>query len=106
MLDSFITKVSPATHQSTCAPWPSTKAIDPNNVIALKHKPSNIAMAKPSCHPYHDSLDHEEDKATEPELTNTDDNNPVNLDTAYKETKALSDADCEVSAHNSSHFFI
>jgi len=74
--------------------------------MALKHKPSNTATAKPSCHPHHDSLDHEEDKATEPELTDTDDDNPIDLDTAYKETKALGDADHEVSAHNSSHFFI
>jgi hypothetical protein len=74
--------------------------------MALKHKPSITAMAKPSCHPHHDSPDREEDKATEPELTDTDDDNSVNPDAAYKETKALGDADCEVSTHISSHFLI
>ncbi len=96
MLDSYITKV-PAVHQSTRAPHPSTKAINPNNIMALKRKPSNPAPNKPSCCPHHASLDHKVDKATEPDLTNSEDNNPVDPDAVYEETKALSDADCDVS---------
>ena len=106
MLDSFFTKVPPAARRSTRAPRPSTKAIDPNNLMALKRKPSITAMAKPSCHPHHNSPDCEEDKATEPELTDTDDDNSVDPDAAYKETKALGDADREVSTHISSHYLI
>ena len=108
-LDSFITKSRPAARRSTRAPRPSTKAIDPDNIMALKRKSSNSATAKPSCRRRHDSPDHEEAKATEPELTDSadsDDDNPVDPDAAYEETKALGDADREVSAHNSSHFVI
>jgi hypothetical protein len=106
MLDSFFTKVPPAACRSTHASRLSTKAINPNNLIALKRKPSITAMAKPSCRSHHDSPDREEDKATEPELTDTDDDNSVNPDAAYKETKALGDADHKVSTHISSHYLI
>ena len=92
-LNSFITKVPPTMQRSTCAPRPSTKAIDPNNIMALKCKPSNPSTEKPSCHPCYTSLDHAEDKATEPDLSNTKDNEPIDPDAAYKETKALGDAD-------------
>jgi hypothetical protein len=94
MLDSFITKVPP--HQSTHTPHPSAKTIDPDNVIALKHKPSNTTSTKPSCCPCYISPDHEADEATEatePAPTDTEGNDPVDAHTAYEETKALSDAD-------------
>ena len=52
------------------------------------------------------SLDQEEDEATEPDPIDTEDNKPVNPDMAYEETKALSEADREVSAHYSSNIFI
>ena len=102
ILDSFITKGPPATHHSTRAPCPSTKAIDPDNVMALKRKPSNTATGKPSSRPRHASPDHEEDEATEPDLIDSEDDNPVDPVTAYEETKALADADREVSVHCSS----
>ena len=106
-LDSFVTKIPPAIHRSACAPCPSTRAIDPDNIMALKRKPSNTAVAKPSCRPHHVSPDCEEDKATEPDLTDSeDDDNPVDPVTAYEETKALGDADREVSAPYYSSFFI
>jgi hypothetical protein len=104
-LDSFVTKAPPATCRSTRAPRPSTKAIDPDNIMALKRKPSKQATGKSSCRPRHASPDHEEDKATEPDPTDIDDKDPVNPDTAYEETKALSDADREVSVRKSSYFF-
>ena len=98
MLDSFITNVPPAAWRSTRAPRPSTKAIDPNNVMNLKRKPSSSATRKP-CHPRLTSPLHEEDDAiaSEPDPTNTEDNNPINPDIAYEETKALGDTDREVS---------
>src|SRR6266851_9388281 len=105
-LNSFVTKIPPAIHRSACAPCPSTRAIDPDNIMALKRKPSNTAAAKPSCHPHHVSPDREEDKATEPDLTDSEDDNPVDPVTAYEETKALGDADCEVSVPYYSSFFI
>ena len=72
--------------------------------MALKCKPSNTAVAKPSCRPHHVSPDREEDKATEPDLTDSEDDNPVDPVTAYEETKVLGDADCEVSAPYYSFF--
>src|SRR6266851_5470227 len=87
-LDSYITKV-PAAHRSTHTSCLSTKAIDPNNIMALKCKPSNPAPNKPSCCPHHASPDHKVDEATEPDLTDSEDDNPVNPDTMYEETKAL-----------------
>jgi len=97
-LDSFITNVPPAAQRSTRAPHPSTKAIDPNNVMNLKHKPSSSATRKP-CHPHLTSPLHKEDDAiaSEPDPTDTEDNNPINPDIAYEETKALGDADHKVS---------
>jgi hypothetical protein len=97
-LDSFVTKVPPAARRSTRAPRPSTKAIDPNNIMALKCKPSNPATEKPSSRPRYTSPDHEEDEATEPGLSDTEDDEPIDPDAAYEETKALGDADREVSA--------
>jgi len=74
--------------------------------MALKHKLSYTATSKPSSHPHHASLDHEldhkEDKATEPNVINSEDNNPVNPVTTYEKTKMLGDADHEVSVHCSS----
>jgi hypothetical protein len=101
-LDSFVTKGPSATRRSTRAPRPSTKAIDPNNVMALKRKPSNSAAGKRSSRPRHASPDHEEDgldEATEPELIESEDDDPDDPVTAYEETKALADADREVSVH-------
>ena len=73
--------------------------------MALKRKPSNQATGKSSCQPHHASLDHKEDEATEPDPTDLDDEDPVDPDTAYEETKALGDADHEVSVRKSSYFF-
>ena len=98
MLDSFITNVPPAARRSTRAPRPSTKVIDPDNVMNLKRKPSSSATRKP-CRPRLTSPVHEEDDAIASELdpTDTEDDNPINPDIAYEETKALGDADREVS---------
>jgi hypothetical protein len=95
-LDSFITKVPPAIWHSTHTPCLSTKAIDPNNIMNLKCKPSNTATGKP-CHPCYTSLVHKKDNVIEPDPTNTKDDNPVNPNIAYEKTKALGDADCKVS---------
>ena len=105
-LDSFVSKVPPATRRSTRAPRPSTKAIDPDNIMAHKRKASNTAASKPSCHPHHPSPDDEKDKATEPDPTDSVDDDLVDPDAAYKETKVLGDADREVSAHKPSYIFI
>jgi len=105
-LDSFVSKVPPAACRLTCTPCPSTKVIDPNNVMALKRKPSDAAAAHPPCCPCQASPEHEEDKATKPDPTNTEDSNPVNPDIAYEEAKALGDADCEVRVHCSSQILI
>jgi hypothetical protein len=69
--------------------------------MALKCKPSNPAPDKPSCCPHHASSDYEVNKATEPDLTNSEDDDSVNPDTTYEETKALGDADHDISAHYS-----
>jgi hypothetical protein len=97
-LDSFITKAPPAARRSTRAPRPSTKAIDPNNIMNHKRKPSDTATGKP-CRPRHTSPVREEDDATEPNPTDTEDEDPVDPDIAYEETRALGDADREVSLH-------
>jgi len=106
ILDSFISKVPPAAHQLTCAPCPSTRVIDPNNVMALKCKPSDAAAAHPPCHPCQASLEHEKDKATKPDPTDTEDGDPVDPDIAYGEAKALGDADRKVRVHCSSQILI
>ena len=103
MLNSFVTKVPPPC-QSTHTPHSSAKIIDPDNVVALKRKPSNTMSAKPSCCPCYISPNHEADEATEatePDPTDTEGNDPIDAYAAYEETKALSDADQEVSAHYS-----
>ena len=81
-------------------------AIDTDNIMAHKRKPSNTAVAKPPCRPCHVSPDREEDMATEPDLTDSEDDNPVDPVIAYEETKALGDADREVSAPYYFSFFI
>jgi len=104
-LDSFVTQVPLATHQSTCTSCLSTKVTDPDNVMALKCKLSNSASTNPSHCACQASPEHEEDKATEPEPTNTkdfQDNNLVDPEIAYEETKALGDADHKVCVHCSS----
>jgi hypothetical protein len=109
MLDSFVTKVPPPTRRSTHAPHPSTKAIDLDNIMALKHKSSNTGAGKPSSCPHYVSLDHEEDKATEHdpmEGEESEDDDVVDPDAAYQETKALSDANHEVHAHASPLMFL
>ena len=74
--------------------------------MALKCKSSNTGPAKPPCHPHHTSPDQEEDEATEPDPIDTEDDEPVDPDMAYEETKALSEADYNVSVHYSSNIFI
>jgi len=93
-LDSFITNVPSAAWHSTHAPRPFTKAIDPDNVINLKCKPSSSATCKP-CRPHLTSPVYEKDDAIASELdpTNTEDNNPINPDIVYEETKALGNTD-------------
>ena len=73
---------------------------DPNNVMALKYKLSNSASTNLSCYTCQASPKHKEDKATEPKPTNTkdiQDNDLVDPEIAYKEMKALVDADCNSS---------
>jgi len=109
MLDSFVTKVPPPVRQSTHAPCLSTKAIDLDNIMALKRKSSNTGAGKPSSCPRYVSPDHEEDKATEHDPMDgeeSEDDAAVDPDTAYQETKALGDADREVHAHASSLMFL
>jgi hypothetical protein len=81
--------------------------INPDNIMALKCKSSNTGASKPSCHPCYTFPDHKEDEATEPDSTDADgeDNDLVDADAAYKETKVLGDADHEVSVHASSFLF-
>ena len=104
-LDSFITAVQPAARRSTRAPRLSTKAIDPDNIMNHKRKPSDTATGKP-CRPRYTSPVREEDDATEPNSTDTEDEDPVNPDIAYEETRALGDADREVSPHSFSRVVI
>ena len=110
-LNSFVTKVTPTTRRSARAPRPSTKLIDPDNVMTLKCKACDTASTNPSrCH-CQASPGYEEEEATEPDLTPTDiedepdptdsdiednDDDLVNPDAAYEEAKALGDADREV----------
>ena len=110
-LNSFVTKVAPATHQSARAPRPSTKLIDPDNVMTLKRKVCDTASTNPSHHHCQASPGYEEEEATEPDPTPTDikdepdptdldieddDDDLVNPDAAYEEAKVLGNADCEV----------
>ena len=107
-LDFFVTQVPPAARRSTRASCLSTKVTDPDNVMALKRKPSpsNTATANPSCRARQASPEHEEDKATKPGPTDTEDNDLVNPDIAYEETKALGNADRKVCVHCSSRVLI
>ena len=110
-LDSFVTKVAPATRRSARAPRPSTKLIDLDNVMTLKHKACNTASTNPSRRHCQASPGYEEEEATEPDPTPTDiedepdptdsdieddDDDLVNPDAAYEEAKALGNADREV----------
>jgi len=70
--------------------------------MALKRKLSNTATANPSCRACQASPRHEEDKATEPEPTDTEDDDLVDPEVAYEEMKALGNADREVCVHCSS----
>jgi len=73
--------------------------------MALKRKLSDSASTNPSCCARQASPKHEEDKATEPEPTDTkdfQDNDLVDPEIAYEETKALGDADRKVCVHCSS----
>lgn len=96
-LDSFVTKGPPAARRSNRAVRPSTKLVDPDNAMALKRKPSNTSLVKPSCRLRQASPEPEE--ATEPDSTDTEDNDLVDPDVAYEETKALGDADRTVCIH-------
>lgn len=100
-LDSFVTKVPSAARRSTRAARPSAKMIDPDNAMALKRKPSNDAIGNPSRRARRASPEHEEE-ATEPDPTDTEDEDPLDPGVAYQETKALGDADREVRVR---HFF-
>ena len=76
--------------------------------MALKRKSSNTGAGKPSSHPCYVSPDHEEDEAIECDTMDgeeSEDNDAVDPDAAYQETKALGDADHEVCAHASLLFF-
>ena len=98
---------------------PSTKLIDPDNAMALKHKASDNPNPNPSCRPRQASPEHGEDKVTDPDITepdaspatvpeedkadttepdctDTEEVVSVNPDDAYEETKALGDADRKV----------
>jgi len=92
-LDSFITKAAPTARRSTRAPRPSTKSIDPDNIMSLKHKLSNTAIANPSRRPCQASPKHEEDKATEPDPTDTEASNLLDPEVAHEEANVLSNAD-------------
>jgi len=107
-LDLFVTKAPPA-RRSTRAARPSTKAIDPDNAMATKRKLSNAPPPKPSRRLRQASPEPEEDdasefEATEPGSTDTDEDDPVNVDPGeeYEVTKALSNADRKVSVQFSS----
>ena len=92
-LNSFITKAAPTVHRSTHAPRLSTKSINLDNIMSLKCKLSNTTIANPSCCPCQASPKHKEDKATEPDLTDTEDSNLLDPEVAHEEANMLSDAD-------------
>lgn len=110
-LDSFVTKPPLPARRSTRAARPSTKAIDPDNAMAIKRKTSDAPAPNPSRRLRHVSPEHEEDAATdsdtsEPDCsrgTNTEEDDPVSqgeaYEEAYEETKALGDADRKVCVH-------
>lgn len=108
-LDSFFTTAPlpapPPPRRSDRIPRPSTKAIDPDNAMAAKRKTSDVSTSKPNRRLRQASLEHEEDRATEPDATEAnlsdgsdteDDDDPVNPGEAYEEIKALGDADRKV----------
>jgi len=106
-LDSFVTKVPPPARRSTRAARPSTKAIDPDNTMAIKRKSSNAPSPNPSCRLRQASPEHNEDEASEPDATvpdppNTEEDDPVDPGDVYEVTKALGDADRQVCVHISS----
>ena len=108
-LDSFVTTAPPPARRSTHATRPSTKAIDPDNVMATKRKSTNDPSPKPSRRLRQASPEPEEDnasefEATESRSTDTDEDDPLAVDPSeeYEVTKALSNADRKVSVHFSS----
>jgi hypothetical protein len=118
-LDSFVTKAMPAkvvagSRRSARTVRPSVKATDPNNAaMTLKRKLSAAPSAKSSRHVRVVISDSEEEKATEPDDTtfeastnpaddsdgNDTEPDVANGDDVYAETKAMGDADREVSIH-------
>jgi hypothetical protein len=95
------------------------KLIDPDNAMAIKHKTSDAPNPNPSRWLRQASLEHGEDKATDPDITEpntspttepgkdkadttepdcTDMEEDISVDPydAYEETKALGDADHKV----------
>lgn len=105
-LDSFVVKTAPAARRSTRAPRPSTKLIDPNNVMTLKRKSSDTALANPPRRLRQASLEREEDRATEPDPTDTEDNDLLDPEVVHEEATALSDADHEVCVVFPSHVLL
>jgi hypothetical protein len=112
-LDSFVTK-PPLPRRSTRAARPSTKVIDPDNVMAIKRKTSDAPAPNPSRRLRHVSPEHEEDAATDADVAETSEpdfshgadteaDDPVSQSEAYEETyeeiKALGDADRKVCIH-------
>ena len=69
-LNSSVTRAPLSTHRSTHAARPSTKAINPDNVMAIKHKSSDAYNSNPSRCLHQTSPEHEEeiqDMATDPD---------------------------------------
>ena len=109
-LDAFVTRdPPPAARRSARAPRPSTKVIDPDNIMAIKCKSSNTVADNPAWRLRQASPELEDDNSvTEPDPTGTDteDDGSVDPDHAYEDTKALGDADRAVCVHCSSQTFL
>jgi len=107
-LDSFVMKLPNPTRRSTRAARPSAKAIDPDNAMAIKRKTSDAVAPNPSYCLRHVSPEHEEDKATDSDASESEpdcstdmgEDDPVDPCEAYEETKALGDADRKVCARS------
>ena len=111
LLDSFVTRVPLPAHRSTCISHPSTKVIDLDNAMAIKHKPSNPPASNPSCCLHLSSPEIDEDRATEPDYshctdTEDSDDDSDGLVEAYEEIKALGNADHKVCVSCSSRSLI
>jgi len=114
-LNSFVTKLPPPARRSNRVPHPSTKAIDPDNAMATKHKTSDAPNPNPSRRLRQASPEHKEDRASEPDTTepnqshyadstNTEEDDPIDPGKAYEEVKALGDADRQVCLNFPSQF--